>query len=466
MFLLNKEAAAPLYTQLYRQIKEEICKENFKPGTKLPSSRQLANDLQISRNTIELAYDQLNSEGYIFSKPKSGYYVENIEFTSFPGIVSNSHEENVCEEKEYTNIKYDFQYGNLDPSQLPISKWQKMTNKCFREYKNELAKYNNIYGEIGLRKEILRYLNDYRGVKCSVDQIIVCSGTHYCLNTIAQLIKGDVSTIAIEEPGFFIAGDTFKNYNFEVSPIALDAYGLDVNQLCSTKAKAVYVTPSHQFPTGIIMPISRRLELIKWANKSDSIIIEDDYSCHLRYNVKAIQSLQSLSEERVVHIGSFSKYLFPSIRVSYMVLPKKLMNRFSKMFHGYPSSVPFIIQKTLQLFMEEGFWESYIRKSIRFQKKKHDVLVQALNNEFGDTITILGKNAGLHLIVKVKWPMKEEELIDKAYKMGVRVYPSSEMWSCKKNINCGSVLMGFGAIPLEHIEAAVKILRKAWLDNK
>lgn len=466
VFLLNEKVTTPLYTQLYRQIKTEICNGHFKPGTKLPSSRKLANDLQVSRNTVELAYDQLHSEGYIFTRPKSGYYIENIDFTSFPNISQNSHQEKVCEEKDYTNIKYDFQYGNLDPSQLPILKWQKMTNRCFREYKNELAKYNNIYGEIGLRKEILKYLNDYRGVKCSVDQIIVCSGTHYCLNTIAQLIKEDVSNVAIEEPGFFLARDTFQSYNFEVSPVTLDTYGLDVNQLSSTKANAVYVTPSHQFPTGTIMPISRRLELIDWANKSDSIIIEDDYSCHLRYNVKAVQSLQSLSKERVVYIGSFSKYLLPSIRVSYMVLPEKLINRFSKMFYRYPSSVPFIIQKTLQLFMEEGFWDSYIRKTIRFQKKKHDALVQALNKEFGHTITILGKDAGLHLLVQVKWPMKEEELIDKASKVGVRVYPTSEMWSYRKNLDCGAVLMGFGAIPLEHIPIAVKILRKSWIDNK
>lgn len=140
--LWHQKAATPLYTQLYRQIKTEICKGLFKPGTGLPSSRKLANDLKVSRNTVELAYDQLHSEGYIFTKLKSG--IEDIDFTSFSSTSQNSHQENICYEKDYTNIKYDFQYGNLDLDQLPILKWQKMTNRCFREYKNELAKYNNI----------------------------------------------------------------------------------------------------------------------------------------------------------------------------------------------------------------------------------------------------------------------------------------------------------------------------------
>lgn len=465
MFLLNKEDNTSLYIQLYKQIKKKIFEGHLKEGTKLPSSRQLANDLQISRNTVEMAYDQLHSEGYIFTKSRSGYYIENLDLTALQKINISSLSEDISIQEENTNIKYDFKYGNLDPSQLPISEWQKITNRCFRKYKNELANYNSIHGELGLRKEILKYLNDYRDVKCTVDQIIVTSGIHYSLNLIAQLIKGDTSSVAVEDPGFFVARDIFENFGFNVCPINLDTYGLDVKKLSFTNTNAVYVTPSHQFPMGIIMPISRRLELIEWANNSNSIIIEDDYSCHLRYNVRAVQSLQSLSKDRVIYMGSFSKFLFPAIRVSYMVLPEKLINRFSLMFNGYPSSVPFIIQKTLQLFMEEGFWDSYIRKTIRNQKKKHDALVESLNREFGNNIIILGKNAGLHLTVQVKWCMSEEELINRAYEVGVKVYPSSAVWAYAKNHDCGTVLLGFGAMQLDNIPLAVKLLREAWLNK-
>lgn len=463
MFLLNNKNNTPLYTQLYKQIKEEILSGNLKPFSKLPSSRRLSNDLQISRNTVEMAYQQLYSEGYITSKQRSGYFIENLDINILPQKSIDSKIEAIDVIKECENIKYDFQYGNLDPTKLPISEWQKISNKCFRQYKSELGKYNLIPGELGLRKEILKYLRDYRDVRCNVDQIIVESGIHSSFNIICQLIKKDVSEIAIEEPGFFAARNTFENYGLEVCPIELDSCGLNVKKLNISKARAVYVTPSYQFPTGTIMPISRRLELVEWANKSESLIIEDDYSCHLRYNIKPIPSIQSLSAERVIHLGSFSKFLFPSIRVSYMVLPEKLVNRFYSLFENFPSSVPFIVQKTLQHFMEEGYWDSYIRKTIRNQKRKHDALVHTLDKEFGDKITILAKNAGLHIVVQVKWDMTEDELIKRAYKAGVKVYPTSVLWNCEKSHKHGAVMMGFGAIQIEHIPKAVKLLKKAWL---
>lgn len=463
MFSLNNKSNIPLYTQLYKQIKEEIFNGHLKPRSKLPSSRSLSTDLQISRNTVEMAYQQLYSEGYITSKQRSGYYIENLDFTTLPKRIAASAEENENIKEESENIIYDFQYGNLDPNHLPISEWQKISNKCFRIYRNELANYSLIAGELDLRKEILKYLRDYRGVNCTVDQIIVESGTHSSLSMICQLIKDDTSTVAMEEPGFFAARTIFKNYGFEVCPIDLDCFGLRAKKLSSTKARAVYVTPSYQFPTGIIMPVSRRLELVEWANKSNALIIEDDYSCHLRYNVGPIPSLQSLSSERVIHLGSFSKFLFPSIRVSYMVLPKKLTNKFYSLFDNFPSSVPFIIQKTLQHFMQEGYWDSYLRKTIRTQKKKHDTLVSTLNKEFGDKISILAKNAGLHIVLQVKWPMTEGELINRAYKAGVKVYPTSILWTCEKSHKYGAVILGFGAIKIDHIPKAVELLKEAWL---
>ena len=202
MFLLNNKSNLPLYTQLYKQIKEEIFNGHLKPHHKLPSSRSLSTDLQISRNTVEMAYQQLYSEGYITSKQRSGYYVESLDFTTLPKIITTSAEKNENIKEESENINYDFQYGNLDPNYLPISEWQKISNKCFRRYKNELAKYSLISGELDLKREILKYLKNYRGVNCTVDQIIVESGTHSSLSIICQLIKDDTSIVAMEEPGF------------------------------------------------------------------------------------------------------------------------------------------------------------------------------------------------------------------------------------------------------------------------
>lgn len=369
MFILDNKNCKPLYIQLYQQIKNKILSGALKHDTKLPSSRNLAKDLHISRNTVEVAYQQLVSEGYIYSKPKSGYYVENIEISLMPVVKKTEQKEPKPYEMPRKNFIYNLQYGKLLNDNQLFTKWQKLTNDCLREYRSHLAEYVFIAGEPGLRNEIMKYLQAYRGVKCSSDQIIICGGTQYSISLICQLLLSKTFTIAIEEPGLSWAYKIFQNYNFSICPIELDPFGLNIDQLKSSEAKAVYVTPSHQFPTGKIMPISRRLELIEWAVSQNKLIIEDDYTGHFRYNIKPIPSLQSLCPSHVIYLGTVSKFLFPSIRVSYMVLPEYLVASFNEIFDGLPSVVPFITQKTLELFMQEGHWDSYLRKTNRQLKK-------------------------------------------------------------------------------------------------
>ena len=465
MFVLNNKIDIPLYIQIYEQFKERILSGDLKCGSKLPSSRKLCTDLSVSRNTVDTAYQQLYSEGYVISKPRNGYYVQNLGFSSIHVTGETIYASPSLTDNNDNSIQYDFKYGKLSEGELPIHQWQKLTNKCLREFKAEMSFYGPTFGEPGLRKEILKYLHYYRGVKCTSDQIFIGAGVHYCLGMLCQLIRDTTTTIAMEDPGYHITRSTLTNNGFNVKPISLDSSGLNVKELSFTNAKAVYVTPSHQYPLGIIMPISRRLELIEWANQNDSIIIEDDYSCHLRYNTKPIQSLQSLCSDKVVYIGSFSKFLFPTLRLSYMVIPAPMMDKFLSMFNGYPSSVSFIIQKTLELFMKQGHWESYLRKNNQLQKKKHDTLVEVLKKEFGDKISIFGMNAGLHLLVQIKWAMSEEELIERAYSVGVKVYPTSKFWKHPKKDLDGAVVLGFGGIELDHIAPAIKLLHKAWLNS-
>lgn len=465
MFVLDNKIGVPLYIQLYQQFREKILNGCLKPGDKLPSSRKLCSDLHISRNTVDMAYRQLYSEGYLISKPRNGYYVENLDLSSVHTAIEKPHDKSIQFNNRDTLIQHDFKYGKLNQLELPIDQWRKLTNKCIRDFSDEMTNHGSTFGELGLREEILKYLQYYRGVKCKPAQIFIGSGVHYCLSMICQLIRDTTTTVAMEEPGYHITRFTLENHGFDVEPISLDSFGLSVAELNLTTAKAVYVTPSHQYPLGVIMPISRRLELIEWALKNDSIIIEDDYSCHLRYNTKPVQSLQSLCSDNVIYIGSFSKFLFPTLRLSYMILPECMVDKFNRMFNGYPSSVPFVIQKTLELFMKEGHWESYIRKTNRLQKKKHDTLVENLKKEFEDKISIYGMNAGLHLLVQVKGTLSENELIERAHIAGVKVYPTSRYWKHPKNSLSGTVVLGFGGITLEEITPAVKLLHKAWFDT-
>ncbi|AIF53490.1 PLP-dependent aminotransferase family protein [Pelosinus sp. UFO1] len=463
MFVLNEKLKTPLYTQLYEQIRTQILSGHLSPGTKIPSSRKLSNDLHISRTTVEMAYQQLYSEGYIYAKSRIGYYIEALDLNS----VSTPLESAVIptEVMQPTNIqgKYDLRYGKLDPGLIPFSHWQRLINKCIREEKDNLTDYGAPNGNIGLRKEIARYLHDYRGVKCSVEQIILTSGTQHSLTLACQLLKEKTDSIAVEDPGFFGAHSVFANAGFTILPIPLNHHGLAVKVLAATKAGAVYVTPSHQFPTGRIMPITRRLRLVAWARTNNTFIIEDDYSSHLRYNVKPIQSLQSLASDKVIYMGSFSKALLPSLRTAYVVLPEQLIKSSRTLLSGIPSSVPHIIQRSLEFFMQEGHWERHLRKMTRQLKKRHDMLMGILKAEFKDHICISGMNAGVHLLVELDCLASEQELIAAAGRKGVQIRSSGNLWMNQSDEGKVHVLLGFSAISPELISKAVQALHNAWL---
>lgn len=466
MVVLDEKSNVPLYAQLYQQIKEDILNGNVKAGTKLPSSRKLAIDLRISRNTIELAYEQLNSEGFLKSKPRQGYYVEMplLEVFDKKEVPEAVHMES--EIQTDGNIIYDFQNKKLHPDDFPFDKWQKLVNKCFHDYKNGFLQYGCPFGEPSLRSEIQRHIWNFRQVNCQAKQIIIGSGTQFCLELVCQLLKARSLNVAMEEPGHDRTRMTFLNNGFKVHPIELNEYGINVNILNTMDVAAAYVTPSHQYPTGITMPIERRLELVEWAKRNETFIIEDDCNNCFQYDLKPLPSLQSLCSDRVIYMGSFSDMLFPAIGVSYVVLPEHLLDELCKRYCSDTIFVPFLTQKTLELFMREGFWEKHVRKTVQHQRKKRNMLVSSLQNEFGDTIHILGSQAGLHLLVQAKWPMTQDELINRANEVGVSVQPTSNFWSCSPTGEISTVLLNYGGMILEHIPIAIKLLSQAWLKNK
>ncbi len=461
MYMLDHRDSIPLYTQLYQQVRSKILEGSLPPGTKMPSSRKLSQDLCISRNTVGMAYDQLYSEGFLACKARSGFYVEDLGLTG-PKTTSLHLYEPPEPETETKDIQYDFTYGKLSPKSFPFAKWQQVTNECLRCYQNQMLNYSLFPGEAGLRRQILHYLREYRNIQCSLEQVIIAPGTQHCLLLAGQLLNPQTSTMAIEDPGFSGAYAAFTNQGFCIQPIPLDHHGLKVKTLNQSAAKAVYVTPSHQFPTGCIMSITRRLRLIEWAHKQDAYIIEDDYSSYLRYDVKPIQPLQALAPDRVIYISSFSKILSPAIRIAYMVLPESLAQKIHTLYQSVPSPVPFLIQKPLELFFQQGHWDSHLRKTTRFFKKNHDALLRALQQEFGDTLSISGKNAGLHLLLQIKWPMTTAELVSRAYQAGIKILPADKLW-VQSEPNAASILLGFGGIALDDIPTAVRLLRKAWL---
>lgn len=470
MITVDKERNIPIYLQIYNQIKEQIISGQLEEGSALLSTRNLARTLQVSRNTVESAYQQLCSEGYISSKACSGYIVQKVEGNLFYDSSSQRKQSLTEMLKEFHEqglqvpARYNFQYGRLNLENFPLTTWKKMINRVLSSDENGcLCAYNDRLGEADLRVEIMKYLYHSRGVICKPEQIVLCSGTLSCLSLICQLFIADERKIAVEEPCYDSARVLFHNHGFSILPIELEEDGLDVEKLNQFSAKLMYTTPSHQFPTGTAMPINKRLKLIEWAEKNDAYIIEDDYDSELRYNSRPIPSMSSLDHKgRVIYINTFSKSFAPALRMSFMVLPLNLLEKYKLNFSKYNCNVPWLEQKAMCLYMQEGHWERHLRKICLLNKRKHDALVNAVNQYMKDRVKIHGKNAGLHILLEVHNQLSEKELIEKAASVNVTVYPVSNHWMNRENYTNNMVLMGFSGLSETEIAEGVRRLESIW----
>ncbi|WP_335743557.1 PLP-dependent aminotransferase family protein [Salicibibacter kimchii] len=341
---LNAKSNTPLYLQIFQYFKQEIQSGRIEDGTKLPSKRKLAQHLDVSQLTVESAYDQLKAEGYIQSKPRKGLFVQKVEYDILPN--QNAPQFHTTESSQISEqIKYDFHHGKIDLNYFPHKTWRKISIDCLSDKQHLLN--GDPQGEFNLRKEISMYLFQSRGVRCSPDQIVIGAGTQYLVGILCMLMNKK-SVVAVEDPGFHRTKHALKNHGIPIEPIPLDEEGIDIKRLKKSSANIAYVTPSHQFPTGVVMPISRRLELLKWAEKTGGYIIEDDYDGEFRYKGKPIPSLQGIdSSGNVIYFGTFSKSLIPSARISYMILPEELMNKYHQTLSMNKQTVPRLYQDIL-----------------------------------------------------------------------------------------------------------------------
>lgn len=452
-----------LYEQIYEYIRQEIREGKLRPGERLPSTRSLAEYLQISRSTATLAYDQLLSEGYIASRPYRGYYVCRMEeLYRLDTGEEGGHREEPPEEK----VRYvcDFSPTATDMSQFPFSVWRKINRNVLSEGSGGLFAQGDAQGEYSLRETIGRYLHSSRGVNCSPQQIIVGAGNDYLLLLLEKILGRHVR-IAMENPTYKRAYQIFSSLAYEITTVDMDEAGMSVAGLRQSDVTAAYVMPSHQYPTGVLMPIGRRLELLKWANEApERYLIEDDYDSEFRYRGKPIPSLQaSDTQGRVIYMGTFSKSIAPAIRVSYMVLPQALLERYRQQCYFYSTTVSRIDQKVLEEFIAEGYFERYLNKMRKHYKEKHDLLLEELE-DFGEDFIVTGENAGLHLLLTGRRGQTESDLVAAARAKGVRVYGLSESLVGKSGEQPGStILLGYGGLGLEDIRKGLTLLRQAWL---
>lgn len=451
-----------LYEQIYSYIKKEIVEGRMNTKEKLPSTRALSLYLQVSRSTVSLAYEQLLAEGYIEAVKGSGYYVSRLDnLYQSAEIVSGTVSEQVRQKEENRIV---FSPVGVDLSQFPYATWRKITREVLTA-EEELFVGGDAQGELALRTSIRQYIHAARGVNCSEEQIIVGAGNEYLLMLLQKLIGKD-TVVAFEDPTYMKAYKSFVDAGFPVRLVSMDKSGMDVSQLEETNADIAYVMPSHQYPTGIVMPIGRRLELLKWAAKSPNrYVIEDDYDSEFRYKGKPIPSLQSTDRgDKVIYIGTFSKAVAPAIRVSYMVLPRTLLQRYQEQGSYLSATVSRMDQRILNEFLKKGYFERYLNRMRKVYRDKHDKLL-ALLEPFEKKFMIDGEWSGLHLLLTAKENITEQELIKRAGEVGVTVFGMSDNLVEEKEQyeKYATILLGYAALSKQEMEKGIEQLKKAWL---
>ena len=489
---LDPESKTPLYLQIYDAIRSDIIKGSLKAGDKLVALRKLADELNVSRNTVENAYAQLVAEGYIESRTGSGYVVCDVDFSplsatcSLPGCPdSPQHSPHapaighaspaLSEGPGAPSLEFDFTYGNRPRGSFPNTVWRKLTSEALFSADSQANAYGEALGEMDLRREIARRVHATRGVNCDPEQVVIQPGTQAALGNLLDLFDVKHDRVALENPGYDGAAAVFCNRGFRINPLPLSANPSEASQeayieaLRASKAKLLFCTPSNQFPIGITMPLSMRVRLIEWAASNDGYIFEDDYCREFRYGERPIPSLQSLdTRNRVIYMGTFSKVLSPALRMSYIILPPQLLDRWREKFARHYCPVPWLSQKVLYLFIKEGHWDRYMRSTMTAYHKRHDLLMECLRREMGNKIEIFGGVAGLHLLVATHDGRSETELITAAEKHGVRVYPTSGYWLKGHETDpfgrC--VLIGFSSIEPELIPEGIHRLAEAWFPEK
>ena len=492
MISLNTESKEPLYLQIYDAIRSDITEDALKAGDKLMPIRKLSESLGVSRNTVENAYAQLLAEGYVVSRGGSGYVVCDVDFSpiSAASVAQDRRDgfglaasepavgranPSLAEGRAKPSIEFDFTYGDRPRGSFPEVAWRKLTGDALFAANSQANAYGDALGEMELRREIARRIHATRGVNCEPEQVVLQAGTQAALGNLLDLFDPMRDGIAMENPGYDGATAVFRNRGFRISPLpiscdlgeeSMDAY---FTSLYASGAKIAFCTPSNQFPLGMTMPLSMRVRLIEWAAERDDYIFEDDYCREFRYTDRPIPSLQSLdTRNRVVYMGTLSKVLSPALRMSYVVLPPQLLDRWREKFARHYCPVPWLSQKVLYLFMSEGYWDRYTRATMTAYHKRRDTLMECLQREMGDKIEIYGGTAGLHLLVGTCDGRSEGELLSAAEANGVRVYPTTGYWLPRhETAPCGRcVLVGFSSIEPELIPEGVRRLAEAWFPEK
>ena len=468
---LKDNSDRPLYIQLYDYLKTEILDGQIQEGEKLPSLRKLARDLGLSVTTIELAYQQLLVEGYVTSRPQSGYYVAKVAGgrAAGPGPAGNPERVPVS----FENYPFEKPKFLCDTGSFDFVKWKKCMAAVLNERPDLLLYESDPQGERMLRHEISRYIYTSRGVQCSPDQIVIAAGTQQLTNHLARILRRmGIDHVATEEPGYLPVQNIFQDLGFSLTHVPVAEDGIAIEKLPVNIPCAVYVCPQNQFPTGAVMPAGRRYALLAWARENQSIILEDDYDSELRYFGRPVPALQGLDKEgtHVVYFGSFSSTLFPAIKISYMVLPPRMAEIFRSFMSSYDQTCSKCEQLTLAMFMERGYYYTSIRKMRNLYAAKLQAVLAALRKYAKDFVTPMNTRSGINIILRVRAEAGQSvseyaaELSRLAAELSLNVAPVLGLAAAD---SLGDIYLSlyYNQIPLGKIDDCIRELIKSWHKN-
>ncbi|MGD1953320.1 MAG: PLP-dependent aminotransferase family protein [Leptolyngbyaceae cyanobacterium] len=478
VLVIDAALPEPLHQQVYSQLRWAILSGRLSSGQRLPASRVLAKSFGLSRTTVTQGYDQLISEGYLQARPGAGTYVcaqlpellleaESIKqlpqsAVEIPLSAYGKRVNQLSLEAFKESCEISFRYGHPAIDLFPVELWRKLLSKHCRKTTQWLKYSEDSLGYWPLRKAVADYLQQSRAVRCIPEQVIITNGSQQSLSLIAQLLVNPADSVVIEEPGYRGARHIFKASGATLLPISLDQHGLVVDRLMELDEtpRLVYVTPSHQFPTGALLSLPRRLALLKWAWKTGALIIEDDYDSEYRYGGRPIPSLQGLdSHGSVLYVGTFSKVMFPGIRLGYLVVPEPLVEVVSKAKWLADRQPPALTQYALAEFITAGYLERHIRKMRLCYEQRRSTLVQALYKCFGNDVKILGDSAGLHVMAKLPISLNDDDAIAKAASVGVEICSARIQYEMSRNT--GEFVFGYTAIDETQIEEGIHRIAKA-----
>ncbi len=441
----------PTYARLAEGIRQAILAGRFQPGERLPATRVIAAALGVARNTVLEAYDSLAAEGYLVARHGSGTFVapelpeRALRATPGPTAVAGAAVDasslsrfgrRVAKLEQIpgawtTRLPYDFRYGTPSLEEFPMAEWRALTRRVLDYPPSVLLGYGPAEGLPALREALARYLQRARGVRCTADEVVVVNGSQQALDLAARVLVDPGDVVAMEEPGYTGARAVFEMAGATVVPVPVDGEGLVVDQL-PANARVVYVTPSHQFPTGVVLSAARRLQLLEWASRAGATIIEDDYDSEFRYSGRPLTALQGLDATgHVVYTATMSKVLLPSLRMGYLVPPAGLRPAFANAKWLTDRHSALLYQAVLAAFIEEGHFERHLRRMRRVYARRLACLLEALDRHLGGRVSVDGAESGMHVMLTIHDVADGDVIVEGARAVGVGLHPAAPYYAAE-----------------------------------